>query len=158
MPSPRATAFHEAGHVVAADAVGWRILSATVVREGRFPGTTRWVRADERKAAPAERALVYVSGSVAEATACRTPLAEAIGEATDPDSDRVGLTIALDERLQALGMAGDAEMRRRLESRTFDRAGVLIRRLWPRIVRLAEALLVEKTLDEKTLRRLLTSR
>lgn len=152
-----AAAHHESGHAVAARALGFAVNLVTLEHEGPPGGTaSAWTLAARGPdPAPAPGALVQLT----RALALRSGMYHISGPVTEARASHRALVVVLEappaRRDLASVCAELPDVRDR--ARAIAGARALVRCHWPVIRRVAEALLVERTLDAAALAALLPS-
>ena len=128
-----ATAFHDAGHAVVADVLGFDVKKVSIVSDGPWAGETCY---DSRDGALNARcvediALIKLCGLAAQRF--RDPYADGAGSTRDIDHATT-LCLALDD-------GGERNACHDRFRRLIVRADTTVAALWPAVERVAEALL-----------------
>lgn len=138
-------AYHEAGHAVAAWALGRPVPELSMVPDEETVGTCSYAvwAGDEEEGGGEEEAAVSLAGAVAEEIA--------IGEYNEE--------IAEDDLLHAIGIAAelhdDDEARDAWLDRAQERAEAVLRRDWAAVEAVAEALLARRVLSSAEAERII---
>lgn len=159
-------AIHEAGHAAIAlafahEGFGVGRIRASAGERARIlilsPPADTWVIERRRRQIEAS-AVIYLSGIAAEEVAFGGYPPGALGDESDPMSDRANVvaTWSAWARLHQLHPAMDTPAAVAWLDRQLDRARELVREQWPAIERLAAAVLERGELDEAEIRTLLS--
>ncbi len=161
----KGVAIHEAGHVVVASALGFRVGSASIIRNDRAEGWTEFtIKSVPDRTEIEAKATVLLAGRAADVVLGAGPNAGAVADLAEATAmlaaarfsygllddlvvratpDRAIEVLALDPRLAA---AVDADLRRLLERAT---SIVTDHRLT--VLRIAERLIAQRTIDADTI-------
>jgi len=145
---PRATAYHEAGHIVVARVLGRRVLGATLRKEGdsNARASLTDVRPNQRKRRETDLVVAF-AGLYAER--------KFLGRDPHPLSALDDMTYIAEEIADLMRNPRTTRTEEEWKSELADRAKTIVDRNWAAVAMVAEALFENEYLSEGQLRRLL---